>query len=214
MSITKYQIKTRLLFFSMMVLAGFNTLIAQDLPESSNLDKEEEDEKWYKPDHIKLQYAGSIGFISPGVGIAYAKDKMETDFYFGYLPKKIGGDHLIMLTLKNTYYPFSIKPKNRDFVIYPFSIGGFFNYTFGSEYTTSWPSYYEDGYYWWDSAIRLGFFIGGKITKPVSNLPFQSISSYYEIGSNDLYFISYIQNIKYFKPYEIFNLAIGIKMTF
>lgn len=193
-----------------LILSVYNRSIAQE--ENQHSDSATVDEKWYKIDHFKLQYAGAIGFISPSVGIAYAKNRLETDFYFGYVPKSVGGDHLIMLTLKNTYSPFTIRPKSNDLVIYPFSIGGFFKYSFGSEFTTSWPDHYPKGYYWWDSAIRLGFFIGGKVTKPVSGLPFRSLSAYYELGSNDLYFISYVQNFRYFKPYEILNLAIGIKV--
>lgn len=194
-----------------LLLSVYDRSAAQGNEQEADL--ETVTEKWYKIDHLKLQYAGAIGFISPGVGIAYAKDKMETDLYFGYVPKSVGGDHLFMLTLKNTYSPFTIKPRNRDLVIHPFSIGGFFNYSFGSEFSTSWPDHYPKGYYWWDSAIRLGFFLGGKVTKPVLGLPFRSLSAYYELGSNDLYFISYVQNFRYFKPYEILNLAIGIKVA-
>lgn len=177
-------------------------------------EEKENVEKWYRPDHVKLQFAGAIGFISPGIGIAYAKDKIETDLFFGYLPKQIGGEHIIMLTLKNTYIPFSLHPKHSQLTIHPLTIGGFFNYTFGNQYETFWPDHYPQGYYWWDSAIRLGIFLGGDVDIPIKNNTFNSVSAYYELGTNDLYLISYFQNLKYFKPYDILNLAIGVKMSF
>ena len=164
--------------------------------------------------HFKLQFAGGIGFISPGVGLAYAKRKIETDLFAGFIPKGIGGEQIEMLTLKNTYFPYKIILERQDIILYPITIGGFINYSFGSQYETFWPDYYPNGYYWWDSALRLGFFLGGKISKPLSDNPLKEISVYYELGSNDLYFVSYVQNLKYFEPYEILNLAIGVKFVF
>lgn len=164
--------------------------------------------------HFKLQFAGGIGFISPGVGVAYAKRKIETDIFAGFIPKGIGGEQIEMVTLKNTYFPYKVKLEKYDVTLYPISIGGFVSYSFGSQYETVWPDYYPDGYYWWDSSLRLGFFLGGKVSKPLTDHPLKEISVYYELGSNDLYFISYVQNIKYFEPYEILNLAIGVKVIF
>lgn len=198
------------LFILLFLMMAPDLLYAQEESEVA----QKSDRKWYELAHVKLQFAGSIGFISPGVGISYARDKMETDLFFGYLPKPIGGEHIVMLTLKNTFTPFSIEPKNSRLTIYPLSIGGFFNYTFGNQYETFWPDHYPSGYYWWDSAMRLGFFLGGSVAIPVNKNAFDTISFYYELGSNDLYLISYLQNLKYFEPYDILNLAIGVKMAF
>ena len=171
-------------------------------------------EKWYKPDHIKLQYAGGIGFLSPAIGISFAKEKIQSDLFVGYVPKGVGGLNIWMITLKNTYFPFTIKPLRSDITIYPLSIGGYINYTIGDQYETFYPDYYPDGYYWWDSALRLGIFLGGKISKPLNNFPFNRASIYYEVGTNDLYLVSYFENLKYFKPYDILNIAIGVEMSF
>ena len=186
------------------------SVFAQEEPEQEQPEKK----KWYEATHVKLQFAGSIGFLSPGVGTTWAREKIETDLFFGYLPKQIGGEHIVMLTLKNTYTPFSIKPQTSKLVIYPFSIGGYINYTFGNQYETFWPDHYPSGYYWWDSAIRFGFFIGGNVAKPLKSKAFDAISVYYELGTNDLYLVSYAQNLKFFEPYDILNLALGVKMFF
>lgn len=210
-----FQIRFLFLFLTLLLSTGQGrTVYAQAQFEEQQNAAQNEDRKWYEPAHVKVQFAGGIGFISPGFGFSYAKNKMETDLFFGYLPKQIGGEHIVMLTLKNTFIPFTIKPENSRLTIHPLTIGGFFNYTFGNQYETFWPDHYPTGYYWWDSAIRLGFFLGGNVRIPVKNNVFDAVSAYYELGSNDLYLISYIQNINYFKPYDILNLAIGVKMAF
>lgn len=209
------KLKVLLLLFSFLISVDF--AFAQDeseVEQDTVAQTAKVKRKWHEAAHVKLQFAGSIGFISPAVGVSWAKDKIESDLFFGYLPKKVGGEHIVMLTLKNTYTPFSIEPKNSKLTIYPLSIGGFLNYTFGNQYETFWPDYYPTGYYWWDSAIRLGFFLGGSVAIPVKNKSFDSISGYYELGTNDLYLISYVQNLKYFEPYDILNLAIGVKIAF
>ena len=43
------------------------------------------------PDHIKIQYAGGMGFISIGAGYSTKNQKLEGDLYYGYLPESIGG---------------------------------------------------------------------------------------------------------------------------
>jgi hypothetical protein len=43
------------------------------------------------PDHIKVQYAGGIGFISIGAGYSTKNQKLEGDLSYGYLPKSVGG---------------------------------------------------------------------------------------------------------------------------
>ena len=39
------------------------------------------------PDHLMIQYAGGIGFMSIGAGYSNKNQKLEADFYYGYLPK-------------------------------------------------------------------------------------------------------------------------------
>ena len=199
--------KNTLLFFICFLFRSVSTVAQTDTLTS-------EDEKWYKF-HSKLQFAGSIGFVSAGAGFTFNRDHIESDLMAGYVPKAIGGEYIVTLTIKNTFYLLNIASEKLDVKIYPLGIGGFFNYTFGNQYETFYPDYYPDGYYWWDSAIRLGFFLGGKVTRQLpKELSPTAVSAYYELGSNDLYLVSYLQNTKYLKPYDILNLAIGLKVTF
>ena len=151
---------------------------------------------WKNNVHFKLQYAGGIGFISPGIGISHSQQKIETDLFFGYVPKWLAGDDIVMLTFKNTYFPFKKELHQLGLTIYPISTGIFLNYTFGSQFDSFWSDKYPKGYYWWDSSVRWGFFLGGKVSKSLKN-SLKRVSLYYEVGFNDLYFLSYVQNTGY-----------------
>lgn len=169
--------------------------------------------KWYIPDHLKLQYAGNIGFMAGGPGYVSKNKSLETDLLFGFMPRKFGGDALISITAKVTYSPWRI-PLQNAYHIAPFSIGFYSSYTFGPQFDTKWPEYYPKGYYWWATSVRLGAFIGGKIGHDVKLLKKErQMELYYELGTYDLLFISYVQNTSYLKPKDIINLAFGLKMN-
>lgn len=170
--------------------------------------------KWYFPDHIKLQFAGNIGFMSGGPGYISRNRTLETDLMFGYLPQKFGGDALVSITSKISYSPWRI-PLRNTFNIVPFSLGFYMSYTFGPQFDTKWPSYYPEGYYWWATAIRPGAFIGGKAGKDLQLFKRKrAMELYYELGTYDLLLISYVQNTGYLKFGDILNLAFGVKMGF
>ena len=170
--------------------------------------------KWYIPDHIKLQFAGNIGFMSGGPGYLSRNKTLETDILFGFLPEKFGGDALISLTAKTTYSPWRVPLKNTYYVV-PFSLGFYLNYTFGPQFDSKWPTYYPKGYYWWATSFRPGAYVGGKIGKEVKyRKKIKGLELYYELGTYDLLLISYVQNTKYLKPADILSLSLGLKMAF
>ena len=170
--------------------------------------------KWYLPDHLKLQFAGNIGFLSGGPGYVSRNQTLETDLLFGFLPQKFGGDALVTTTLKTTYSPWRIRLKN-DYYIRPFSIGAYLGYTFGPQFDSKWPSYYPSGYYWWATAIRPGAYIGGKAGRNVvMNNHRRSLELYYELGTYDLLLISYVQNKGFLKLHDIVSLSMGVKFAF
>ena len=170
--------------------------------------------KWYLPDHVKLQFAGNIGFLSGGPGYLSRNKTLETDIMFGFLPEKFGGDGLISTSLKTTYSPWSIPLKN-DYYIKPFSIGAYLSYTFGTQFDLKLPEHYPIGYYWWATSMRAGAYMGGKVGKELTRLKRKrSLEAYYELGTYDLLLISYVQNTGYLKPSDIVNLAFGVRLGF
>ena len=177
-------------------------------------DRLDSERKWFMPDHLKLQFAGNIGFLSGGPGYISNNKTLETDLLFGFLPQKFGGDGLFSTTLKTTYSPWSIPLKN-SYYIKPFSIGFYLSYTFGKQFDTKLPSHYPVGYYWWATSFRPGAYIGGKLGKDlVVNKRQRSLEMYYELGTYDLLLISYVQNTGYLRPSDIVNLAIGLRFGF
>jgi hypothetical protein len=170
--------------------------------------------KWYLPDHLKLQFAGGIGFLSGGPGYLSRNKTLETDVLFGFLPQKFGGDALISITGKTTYSPWRIPVKNNNYIV-PFSLGFYLSYTFGPQFDTKWPTYYPKGYYWWATAFRPGAYVGGKVGKDFETVGRKrGFEFYYELGTYDLLLVSYVQNRGYLHLTDIVNLSLGVKYGF
>ena len=171
-----------------------------------------EERSWLLPDHYKVQFAGNIGFLSVGAGYMNKSQKLETDIFAGFVPKSIGGDHIISTTVKLTYLPWYIH-SGEKYTIVPFTIGSYLSYSFGSQFDTLLPNQYPEGYYWWATSLRFGAFMGGKIQRSTSGKGlFKSVDVYYELGTYDLLFISYVQNMDALSVPDIFSLALGVKM--
>ena len=75
------------------------------------------------PTHVKLQYAGGMGFMSFGVGWDYGrKCRWETDILIGILPKVYSDQMHMTFTFKQNYIPWNIRCCDQ-FTIEPFSCG-------------------------------------------------------------------------------------------
>ena len=172
-----------------------------------------EPKKWYVPDLVKMQFAGNIGFLSAGVGYEHGKGKLETDLMLGFLPKSIGGDHITSLSAKMTWSPWKIsKGRSRSLELTPFTLGPYMSYSFGSQFDTILPNEYPSGYYWWATSLRFGAFFGGNVEIPLaSEQSIKGIGFYYELGTYDLKFISYVLNRKFLNVTDIFSLALGVR---
>ena len=166
------------------------------------------------PDHIKLQYAGSIGFLSLGAGYETGNKKFEFDLYYGYVPESVGGVEIHTLTGKTTFLPFK-ESTNKTVTINPLTLGAYVAYTFGDQYFLFAPEKYPLSYYDYPTALHVGGFIGGRITKHAKKKQlFSRIGLYYEIGTTDKEFISYYHNREALKFTDILNIGIGIKGSF
>lgn len=163
------------------------------------------------PYHAKVQYAGSIGFVSAGIGRSFFQEKLETDLFVGYLPESIGGDHIWTAALKATAVPFKTIPvRSLDWQL--LSTGVQLAYTFGEQYFIVEPrDKYERGYYGFPTALHLYLHLGGQVDfARVEKL--RRLALYYEVNTSAEYLISYIQNPKYLGPGKIFNLALGLRV--
>jgi hypothetical protein len=168
--------------------------------------------KWYMPDHLKAQFAGSIGLFSAGAGYAIFNNKTDFDFYVGYLPQRFSNDDLVTVNVKLTQPLWRINP-HPDWKIAVLTTGIYLSYTFGREFSTDLPEWYPEGYYWWKESLRPNIFIGGNAQRRIrNNKSFTAVGLYYEIGTNDLKLVSYVQNTGFLSIFDILHAGVGVKL--
>jgi hypothetical protein len=154
------------------------------------------------PHYAKLQFAGSIGFLSAAVGYEFAKKKLQADVYYGYVPQRIGGINIHSVTGKLTWLPLSIEHKNYTYNL--LTAGFLVNYAFGKQYDFSAEAF---DYYGFPTAAHIGLFVGGGIKR-------NKLGLYYELGSTDRDIVSYVNNTKGIRFHEIINIGIGARWSF
>lgn len=166
------------------------------------------------PDHVKLQFAGGIGFLSIGAGYSSANEKFEGDLFYGYVPESAGGVTIHALSAKITWLPVKTIPV-KGLGLKPFTSGLIVNYTFGKQYFGFTPDNYPYDYYNHPTNLHLGLFIGGQLRnnfKPEKKI--KQMALYYELITFDTELLSYVKNTKTIKIHDILNLGIGIKTNF
>ncbi|RYU81087.1 hypothetical protein [Hymenobacter persicinus] len=170
---------------------------------------------WYRPRHLMVQTGGGIGMVAAGAGYAFAKNKVETDILLGYVPKKYAGSTLSLASAKLLYSPFTVRLADQ-WQLKPLTVGVYFSYTHGTINDEERGQYTKD-YYWFSTDTRYGPLAGSRLTflRPGSTeaAP-KAVSLYYELGTNDLYAVSYAQNRKGLSFGQILTLAIGVKADF
>ncbi|MCC2545702.1 hypothetical protein LJY25_04535 [Hymenobacter sp. BT175] len=170
---------------------------------------------WYRPRHLILQTAGGVGMVAGGVGYSFAKDKLETDILVGYVPKRYAGSTLSIATAKFMYTPFAL-PLGEKLRLHPLTVGPYLSYTHGTINDEERGQYTKD-YYWFSSDTRVGFLAGSRLTylrgTGATGRP-RNVSAYYELGSNDLYLLSYYGNRRGLGIGDILTLALGLKADF
>ena len=206
-----------------LVLGGIFSFIMLALPAAAQAPTDSAGARrptraWYVPDHAVLQTAGGIGMISGGVGYSFARKRLEADALAGYVPQRYAGRKAFAIfTLKSTYTPFTIALKNPAWQVQPLSFGGLVNYTPSRTLNRSRDDKYYNGYYWWSSTVRVGAFLGSRITrnlKPTASGRPRAVALYYELGTNDLYAVSFATNLRGLSLGDILTLGVGGKFMF
>jgi hypothetical protein len=160
----------------------------------------------YVPDQLKLQLAGNVGFVSPGVGYAFLRRRLETDLFFGWVPESIGGTDILSVTAKLTGQPFRMDVRGVE--LRPVTIALQLTYTFGDEYFVRPPSQFPGGYYDFPTAIRAGLAVGSAATMRVGN---RRIGAYYELVALDVMLRAWSDNRRTMGPLDVFSLALGVR---
>lgn len=166
------------------------------------------------PRQTTLQYAGSIGLLSAGVGWHYGpRDQWETEFLVGFLPRYERERTSATFTLKQRFRPWVI-PVSHRWEIDPLTTGLFFNTISGENFWSREPSRYPKRYYGFSTRIRTHVFLGQRLRYNIptrNRLYNKSITFYYELSTCDLYLVSAIPNSNV-RLSDILSLCFGVRM--
>ncbi|WP_430816123.1 hypothetical protein [Carboxylicivirga sp. RSCT41] len=161
--------------------------------------------RWFMPGQYKLQYAGSIGFMSIGFGYAITPI-YQPALFFGYLSENFGGskNSVVSISLKNSFY-FTKQPLFRYFRPY-----GGLSVTWGNTNNTfnRLPDYYPKEYYF-QNKIHFYPFLGGELKFALNNRYFDGVGVYTEFSAMDAYLLEAIRT-KYVKPHMALSMAVGV----
>lgn len=174
--------------------------------------------KFLIPDGAIVQYAGSIGYFSGGVGYElFGNKRGNLDLLYGFVPGSKGGV-LNIATAKFGYKPWSVKVKDWG-KFYPFNPAIFATYTFHKDLSFKFPSgQYAHDYYYWSEALRPHLAFSSEIEldakKLLKNTGIRAVGLYIEANTNDFYVINYFQNMSALTVTDIFQLGIGMRVKF
>lgn len=167
---------------------------------------------WYRPSHVVLQTGGGLGMVAGGAGFSL-KDRLDLDILVGYVPEKYAGSALSLVSAKLLYSPWSL-PLRERLTLKPLTVGGYFSYTHGTINDEE-PNQYNPGYYWFSTDTRVGPLLGSRLSYALPATATgrsRNLSAYYELSTNDLYIVSYVQNRRGLSPADILVLSLGLKL--
>jgi hypothetical protein len=151
-----------------------------------------------------VHYAGSIGFLSAGIGLMNSRQTRSIEFLVGYLPESIGGQNIVTVNWRigaatRTY------PLGKYMSVQPLNINLGVSYSPQCDYDLNRPAVFPEGYYWWSEALRVNLNVGSTL---VLN---RTLSLYYEIGTNELKLVSYALNTNSLSVLDMMHLGIGMR---
>ncbi len=173
-------------------------------------------EKWLKliPSHVKLQYAGNMGFLSIGTGWDYGKrNQWETDLFIGYLPKFESERAKLTFTLKQNFIPWKKTLNSSDFYLEPLTCGLYMNALTGDDFWGEEPHNYPADYWGFSSRIRFNLFVGQRLTYRLNtnkNFFAKEVTFFYELSTYDLMIASAFTNHR-LRPQDYLSLSFGLK---
>jgi hypothetical protein len=169
---------------------------------------------WTHPDYLQLQYAGSVGYISGGLGYDIFKERGRMSVHFGHVPASKGGS-LNIFSGKLMYVP-AVYPVSERIAINPFDFGVMISYHLGSDFRSRWPDHrYPENYYWWQTSFRFHLNAQPSVTVRIrDHTTFKTLTGYLDINSNELYLVSFFQNLRSIPAYKILKLGVGVRLHY
>lgn len=164
------------------------------------------------PDHAVVQYAGSIGMGSFGIGYdAFGRHRFS--LHYGYVPESVGGPlHIVASKLLFDIWTIRLSEST---IFKPLDAGIMLTYHFGSQFRTHWPKHrYPEGYYWWKTSVRPHLLTETSVTFRLGDEGIRFLTGYIELNTNELYLISYVKNIRSLSITDIVKIGVGIRASF
>jgi len=164
------------------------------------------------PKYQNVQYAGSMGLFSLGVGWDYGRRKQwESELMFGVIPRFSSHKAKVTFTLKQNYVPWEVRLGERWW-LEPLETGLYVNTVLSDEFWVKEPERYPSNYYKFSTRIRFHIFTGQRVAMDLGlHSPFRRLTAFYELSTCDLYLISKATN-KYVKLWDILSLSFGVKL--
>jgi hypothetical protein len=164
----------------------------------------------YLPDHAKLQLAGNIGFLSPGVGYAFRGGELEADLFFGWVPEAVGGKSIFSLTGKLTWLPWTEDAHGWSF--HPLTLSWQLTNTFGRHFFVLEPEGFPRGYHVLPTALRAGIALGA--AAGTARWRLERVRFYYELVALDVMLGFWVRNREALGLTDVFSLALGARAEF
>ena len=169
--------KTSLLLI--FILLSFYTTAQDSIPAITGYEKriERYTSLWDHliPRYSKIQFAGSMGMFSFGVGWNYYRHHWETDLLLGFVPKTTRNlkaesakkrHAMATFTLKQNYIPWRV-PLHKNIDFEPLTTGLYINTLLNRQFWVHSPDKYPEGYYFFSrwfgkSDVSVCFFFSTK----------------------------------------------------
>ena len=168
-----------------------------------------------RPRHISCQTGGGMGAVSLGTGWKYGRhQRWETDLFIGLVPKYDSSSAKVSFALKENFVPWQIRLNNK-ITLEPLTSSVYFTTLISDKVWRHLPERYSHGYYILPTKIRANISLGQRMQWMLSQKSsvVESISTYYELGTCDIYVLSAAGNSK-IKLHELMQLCIGIRINF
>ena len=132
----------------------------------------------------------------------------------GFLPKRYKYHHYWTFTVRETYSPWNLRIKNQ-WSVKPLTVSLSLNSILHSDFWTSQPDRYPDGYYGFSTRIRFHLGLGLRFSYDIpesKRFLGRRISVYYEISTCDLYVRQKVLN-SYIPLKDILSIGAGLIYT-
>lgn len=164
--------------------------------------------RWYVPDHLPVQFAGNIGFLSAGLGYTSNHENYQLNLLYGYVPASVGLVDVHTITIKNVFplTRYSLK-SNTAFIPY---LGLGLTVEVGGNAFFKNPSGFPEGYYDFPKNLHIVAFGGAKFQELLMrDFAFiRGVEFFAEAGTIDAY-LWYKSMSSQIKFKNIFSLALG-----